>query len=53
MRIIKWRCETGYVGCDIEGEIEVDDDATEKTIDSMVEQEVFNCISWGWWEEDE
>lgn len=51
MRIIKWASENGMQGCDREGEIEVEDNATEAEINEMVHEEVFNYFSWGWIEE--
>jgi predicted metal-binding protein len=40
----------GYVGATHEGEIEVEDTATDDEIDEMVREEVFNCIEWDWHE---
>ena len=45
---IKWVCETGFANCVHEGEIEVDDDATDEEIDELVRDEVFQEIEWGW-----
>ena len=52
MRKIKWLCETGYAGCNHEGEIEVDDDATDKEIDEAVLNDVCNYVNWSWREEE-
>ena len=52
MRKIKWLCETGYAGCNHEGEIEVDDDATDKEINEAVLNDVCNYVNWSWWEEE-
>lgn len=48
MKKIRWWSETGTVGADRDGEIEVDDSATEDEIDAAVREEVFNYFSWGW-----
>jgi len=50
MRIIEWLLETGYAGVIHEGEIEVEDNATDDEIDAMVREEAFDCIEWGWCE---
>lgn len=47
--IVKWCCETGFAGCDIEDEIEMDDDATDEQIDEEVREAMFNHISYCWW----
>lgn len=47
-RKIKWWLGTGYVGCDHDGVIEVDDDADDEDIDDLVRSEVYENISWGW-----
>lgn len=52
MRTIEWHIETGIQGADRSGTVEVDDDATEADIDAIVREEVFNFISWNWWEEE-
>lgn len=52
MRIIKWWSGAGMVGSDREGEVEVEDDATEKEIDAIVREEVFNHFEWGWSENE-
>ena len=51
MKKIKWSCETGFAGCIHQGEFEVEDDTTEKEIDEMVLDEIYNYINWSWWEE--
>jgi hypothetical protein len=48
MRTIVWNLETSMQGANWDGEIEVEDDATDQEIDEMVREEVFNIISWGW-----
>lgn len=48
MRTIEWSLETGQQGGDWDGEIEVEDNATDAEIDVLVREEVFNIISWGW-----
>lgn len=51
--IIEWRMETGYVGAEHSGEIEIDDDATEEEIEEIVMDAVLDCISWDWERVDE
>lgn len=48
MKTIEWHLETGMQGGDYDGEIEVEDTATDAEIDAMVREEVFNIVSWGW-----
>ena len=52
MKTIKWRCETGYPGCEHEGEFEVEDNASEDEINEAVMEDIFNYITWTWWEEN-
>ena len=51
MKKIKWVCETGFAACRHEGEIDVDDNATEEEIDEMVLDDICNYVNWTWWEE--
>lgn len=46
--LIKWCLETGFAGCTHEGEIDVDDNATDEEIEEIVKEEAFNCIELGW-----
>lgn len=48
MKTIEWHFETGQQGCDRDGEIVVEDTATDEEIDVLVREEVFNYLSWGW-----
>ena len=49
MKRIKWYLDTGFGrNCRYEGEIEIEDNATEDEIEAEVKEEAFNCISWGW-----
>lgn len=48
MKTIEWHLETGMVGGDRSGEIEVADNATDDEIEAEVRDEVFNFISWSW-----
>lgn len=48
MKTIEWHIETSTNGCDWDGEVEVEDDATEEEIDGIVREEVFNIVSWSW-----
>lgn len=50
MRKIKWTVSIGLVGCQLHGEIEVDDDTDGDDIDSMVENAALERVEW-WWEE--
>lgn len=52
MRTVEWHLETGFVGGDREGEVEVDDNATGEEIEGIVREEVFNYISWSWFFKD-
>lgn len=40
--------ETGFAGCTHEGEIDVDDNATDEEIEEIVKEEAFNYIELGW-----
>lgn len=48
MRKIKWEISTGYYGADYRGEFEVEDNTTDKEIEEMIEQEVWNYICYSW-----
>lgn len=48
MKIVEWHTETGMQGADWDGEVEVEDNATEDEIDAIVREEVFNIVSWSW-----
>lgn len=48
MKTVEWHIETGMQGADWDGEVEVDDTATEEEIDAIVREEVFNIVSWSW-----
>ena len=50
MRKIKAYLETGFVGCRIEEEFEVEDDATQQQIEEEAREALFNSIDWGWHE---
>lgn len=45
---IRWTLSIGYLSAAKEGEIEVDDDASEDFIEGVVRGEVFQCIEWDW-----
>nr|DAK00226.1 MAG TPA: hypothetical protein [Bacteriophage sp.] len=53
MRKIKLWIETGYVGCDYEDEIEVEDDVTDEKLDEEARIFLFNNIEFGWSEEEQ
>lgn len=46
--LIKWALETGFAGGIHEGEIEVDDNASDEEIEELVRNEAFNEIDWSW-----
>lgn len=48
MKTITWHLETGMCGCDLEGEIEVEDAATDEDIDAEVRQDMSNYLSLTW-----
>ena len=50
MRKIKAYLDTGFAGCRIEEEFEVEDDATQQQIEEEAREAVFNSIDWGWHE---
>lgn len=50
MRKIKAYLDTGFAGCRIEEEFEVEDDATQEQIEEEAREAVFNSIDWGWHE---
>lgn len=45
---VKWHLDTGRQGCDLEGEIEVDDDATVDTIEAEVREDIWDRLSLTW-----
>lgn len=47
MRRIKAYLETGFAGCEIEEEFEVEDNATEKEIEEQAREAIFDRINWG------
>ncbi len=50
MRKIKAYLDTGFAGCRIEEEFEVENDATQEQIEEEAREAVFNSIDWGWHE---
>lgn len=50
MKTIAWHLETGMNGCDLEGEVEVEDDATEDVIELHVKEDMWNFLSLTWQE---
>lgn len=53
MKTIEWHIETGMQGAEWNGEVEIEDDATDEEIEETVRQEVFNIVSWNWWRKDD
>lgn len=45
---VLWHVEMGLQGCEMTGECEVDDDATDEEIEAVVREDVFNFVSWTW-----
>lgn len=50
MRKIKAYLDTGFAGCRIEEEFEIENDATQEQIEEEAREAVFNSIDWGWHE---
>lgn len=48
MRKIRLWVNTGYVGCDYEDEIEVEDSITDEQLDEEAKIHLFNNIDFGW-----
>lgn len=48
MRTIAWTLETGKCGCDLEGEAEVEDGATDVEIEAAVREDMWNFLSLTW-----
>ena len=42
--------ETGFAGCAIAEEFEVDDNATDSEIEEQAREVIFDCVDWGWHE---
>lgn len=51
-RIVRWWSHAGFVGTERQGEIEVEDDATDDVVEEAVKDAVFNHFEWGWDEDD-
>lgn len=45
---INWHLDTGKQGCDLEGEIEVDDNATSEVIEAEVREDMWDRLSLTW-----
>lgn len=50
MRTIKWNLGNGKNGCDLDGEIEVEDDCTDEDIEAAVREDMWNWLSLTWHE---
>lgn len=50
MRKIKAYLETGFAGCRIEEEFEVEDDATDAQVEEQAREAIFDRVDWGWHE---
>lgn len=48
MQTIKWHLETGIEGGDREGEIEIEDGATDAQIEAAVREDMWNYLSLSW-----
>lgn len=53
MRTIKLWVDTGYYGADYDEIIEVNDDCTDKELEEMARELMFENITYGWCEVDE
>lgn len=53
MRLIKWHLDHHLTGCDLDGTIEVVDDATEEDIEFAVKEDMWNLLSLTWHEVEE
>lgn len=50
MKKIRAYLETGFAGCAIEEEFEVDDNASDTEIEEQAREVIFDCVDWGWHE---
>lgn len=50
MRKIRCYLETGYSGVNIEEDFEVEDDTSDREIDIIAKETIFNEVSFGWYE---
>ena len=50
LREVEWLLETGFAGCAHSGKLEFEDGATDEEIEEAVDTEVYNRISWSWWD---
>lgn len=48
MKTVKWWLDTELSREVLEGEFEVEDDATETEIEELAKLEAFNYVDWGW-----
>lgn len=48
MRTIRWHLETGKQGGDLEGEVEVEDDATAEEVEAEVRNDMWGFLSLTW-----
>lgn len=48
MKTISWHLDTGMNGCDLEGEVEVDDDASIEDIEREVREDMWDRLSLTW-----
>jgi hypothetical protein len=48
MKKVMWRIDCGFVGAIHEGEFEVDDDATDREISDLVDEQVYDHIELCW-----
>lgn len=45
---VPWTLETGKCGCDLVGEIEIEDDASDDEIDTAVREDMWDTLSLTW-----
>lgn len=48
MKTIDWTLEHNTHGCDLNGSVEVEDDATEADIEALVREDMWNLLSLSW-----
>jgi hypothetical protein len=48
VRTFKWHLETGMQGCDLEGEVEVEDGVSDADIEREVREDMWNRLSLTW-----
>lgn len=47
-RIVDWKLSNGMNGCDISGEVEIEDDASQEDIEAAVRDDMWNFLDLTW-----